>query len=65
MTDAEIKADIRKHITRGDSREDLLIELAFKYAQPFDLTWSNKNAAAEYSKGVFLTATDLWRVSGQ
>jgi len=70
MTEEEIKAEIRKFITWGHSREDVLIELAFKYAPLFsDLEeeWGSdhyEDACREYAKGVFLTATDLWRLVG-
>lgn len=68
MTDAEIKAEIRKFITRGHSREDVLIELAFKYAPSFEGIEEEygcdggKEALQAYSSAVFMTAAGLWRL---
>ena len=70
MTNDEIKAEIRKFITRGHSREDVLIEMAFKYAPSFSGLEEEygidcyEDTCKAYARGVFLTASDLWQLSG-
>jgi hypothetical protein len=64
-------SEIRKFITRGHSREDVLIEMAFKYAPSYSEQVHGCSVLADfdvvqqnYSKCVFLTAVDLWRLQG-